>query len=57
MLPTFMLNPQYHIKVHSNKTAGAGRGSKARFQVALQADRHLSLSMFLVWSQGQRITE
>ncbi|KAJ3553680.1 hypothetical protein NM688_g3481 [Phlebia brevispora] len=56
-LSTFMINPQYHLRLYPPKAEGSGRGSKGKLNVTLQGDRHIPLGATLVWSHGQRITE
>ncbi|TFK74616.1 cysteine proteinase [Pluteus cervinus] len=56
--PTFMLNPQYRLRV-LKKSEGVSPSStdKARVSFTLQSGRDLPVSFAVVWSQGERISE
>lgn len=58
-LPTFMKNPQYHVRIHPDRsTNGTGhRGKKSRLYASLRGDRHIPLNVIAIWSQGQRIAD
>lgn len=57
-LPTFMFNPQYHLRIHPDHSSKAGnRGKRSRVQLSLNGDRQIPFNVVGVWSQGQRITE
>ncbi|KAF7314374.1 Calpain catalytic domain-containing protein [Mycena kentingensis (nom. inval.)] len=59
--PTFMVNPQYHLRVHPPKTpAGTGiargHGQKTTDVVlTMQMARDIPVNIAVVWSQGERI--
>ncbi|CAL1711572.1 unnamed protein product [Somion occarium] len=46
--PTFMLNPQYHLRIRSGKT---------RLKITARSDRHVPLNIVVAWSNGERIAE
>lgn len=56
--PTYMVNPQYHLRIHS---ASADRRSptntKSQVTLIAHSARDISLNITAVWSQGERITE
>ncbi|OBZ69552.1 Calpain-like protease palB/RIM13 [Grifola frondosa] len=57
--PTFMLNPQYHLRIlpdMQGPTTGR-RSAKARTSVVVRGDRHVPMNITLVWSQGERVSE
>ena len=57
-LPTFMVNPQYHLRIHPDSAVPkAGRSKKARLKLSLQGERRIPLNVLAVWSHGQRIAE
>ncbi|CCM05215.1 uncharacterized protein FIBRA_07425 [Fibroporia radiculosa] len=57
--PTFMDNPQYHLRLFPDKSLRTNNGGniKAPTSVVLQGPRDVPLNLSLVWSQGERITE
>ncbi|KAI0821140.1 hypothetical protein BC629DRAFT_1435043 [Irpex lacteus] len=56
-LSTFMLNPQYSLKIHPDKSASSNSTSKSRLSITLAGDRRVPFNAAVVWSQGQRITD
>ncbi|KAI0691496.1 hypothetical protein BC835DRAFT_1431695, partial [Cytidiella melzeri] len=56
-LPTFMINPQYYLRIHPDKSAKANRTTKSHVLIMLTGDRHVPFNVSVVWSQGQRITD
>ncbi|EKM60408.1 uncharacterized protein PHACADRAFT_167770 [Phanerochaete carnosa HHB-10118-sp] len=57
-LPSFMVNPQYHLRIHADYTAPrAGRGKKVQIKLSLQGERRIPLNILAIWSQGQRVTD
>ena len=56
--PTFMVNPQYHLRIHPpNSRVGSNASGKARTTLSLQASKDVPVNVATVWSQGQRIVE
>jgi calpain-7 len=58
--PTFVINPQYHLRIHPENVAGSkgtGRVKKSQLQLFVQADRRTPVNVLALWSQGQRIGE
>ncbi|KAI0070564.1 cysteine proteinase [Panus rudis PR-1116 ss-1] len=59
--PTFMNNPQYHLRFHGRQASSSSSGSrrqKARIEVTVQGDRHVPLHVDVVYSQqGERVME
>ncbi|GJE94253.1 cysteine proteinase [Phanerochaete sordida] len=57
-LPTFMTNPQYHLRLHPDDSAAkTGRDKKVRTRLSLHGDRRVPLNILAVWSNGQRIAD
>ncbi|KAI0262230.1 hypothetical protein BC834DRAFT_829325, partial [Gloeopeniophorella convolvens] len=56
-LPTFMLNPQYRLRVAAATGAGlqAGPAAKTRVGVALHAPRDVPVNVTAVWGRGERV--
>lgn len=55
--PTFMLNPQYHLRIHPPKCDSQSRRAKAKIALTMQTSRDIPANITLVWSQGERIDE
>ncbi|KAG6828848.1 hypothetical protein H0H92_006607 [Tricholoma furcatifolium] len=57
--PTFMVNPQYHLKVHPPRANGKSpHGSdKANVALTVQTSRDTPVNISLVYSRGERIDE
>ncbi|KAI0338367.1 cysteine proteinase [Trametopsis cervina] len=55
-LPTFMLNPQYHLRIHPDRSLMQGSTAKSRLSINLTGERHVPFNVSLVWSAGQRVT-
>ncbi|OAX42822.1 cysteine proteinase [Rhizopogon vinicolor AM-OR11-026] len=57
--PTYMLNPQYHLRVSADDRHTHAASTKPKAQVTLTAHsaRDISLNITAVWSQGERIAE
>jgi calpain-7 len=63
--PTYMVNPQYHLRVHNTTSASidkrpstsADKHSKTQVILTAQSTRDMSLNVTAVWSQGERISE
>ncbi|KAF8891859.1 hypothetical protein BD779DRAFT_1513523 [Infundibulicybe gibba] len=55
--PTYMLNPQYLLRIDPVKIANNKRGSKAKITLTLQTKKEIPVNILVVWSQGVRISE
>ncbi|KZP13760.1 cysteine proteinase [Athelia psychrophila] len=61
--PTYMINPQYHLRIHpetTKATAGMGgsqRISKANVILSCEVSRQTPVNITAVWSRGERILE
>ncbi|KAG2153243.1 hypothetical protein DEU56DRAFT_955173 [Suillus clintonianus] len=60
--PTYMVNPQYHLKVHNTSTSTSthirpSQNNKTQVILTAQSARDISLNITAVWSQGERISE
>ncbi|KAF7979032.1 hypothetical protein HWV62_44019 [Athelia sp. TMB] len=57
--PTYMINPQYHLRIHPEKNSNEARhaGMKAKVVLAFEMARQTPLNITAVWSQGERVTE
>ncbi|KAG2063826.1 hypothetical protein BDR04DRAFT_1235377 [Suillus decipiens] len=59
--PTYMANPQYHLRVHNTNTSINNRQSastdKTQVILTAQSTRDISLNVTAVWSRGERISE
>lgn len=60
--PTYMANPQYHLRVHTSTSASTDKrpstsADKTRVILTAQSTRDISLNVTAVWSQGERISE
>lgn len=58
--PTYMINPQYHLRVYpdAQHAASSGRaGLKANITLICQGERDTPLNITVVWSQGERVFE
>ncbi|KAJ3766583.1 hypothetical protein FB446DRAFT_757630 [Lentinula raphanica] len=53
--PTFMINPQYHLRIHPSKHAQA-RIAK-RTTLIVETSKDLPVQVMVCWSQGKRIHE
>lgn len=57
--PTFMVNPQYHLRIYpptkSSSAGGAARKSKTK--VLLRAGKDAPVNTVVVWSKGDRKAE
>ncbi|TFK50844.1 cysteine proteinase [Heliocybe sulcata] len=54
---TFMLNPQYHLRIHGDNNTKSKTANKGKIDFLLHGDRGIPLNVTVLWSQGQRITE
>ncbi|KAF8637563.1 hypothetical protein AX17_002749 [Amanita inopinata Kibby_2008] len=54
--PTFMLNPQYHLRIHPPKGSASSSASrrKVRATIVLKSEREVPVNVALTWSQGER---
>ncbi|KIK34500.1 hypothetical protein CY34DRAFT_786313 [Suillus luteus UH-Slu-Lm8-n1] len=58
--PTYMVNPQYHLRVHNTGTSTStsiDKRNKTQVILTAQGTRDISLNVTAVWSQGERISE
>lgn len=58
--PTYMVNPQYHLRVHNAGTSAStsiDKRNKTQVILTAQSTRDISLNVTAVWSQGERISE
>ncbi|KAK7057703.1 calpain catalytic domain-containing protein [Favolaschia claudopus] len=55
--PTFMVNPQYHLRIHPPKHSTALATRKADVSFSLQTGREVPVNIALTWSQGGRVFE
>ncbi len=53
--PTFMVNPQYHLRIHPAAKADTSRGSKkTKAKVVLRAPKSVPVNVVVVLSKGDR---
>ncbi|KAJ6491676.1 hypothetical protein C8R47DRAFT_976286 [Mycena vitilis] len=55
--PTFMVNPQYHLRIHPPKHATTPAARKAEVSLTMQTGRDVPANIAVAWSQGGRIFE
>ncbi|KZT05397.1 cysteine proteinase, partial [Laetiporus sulphureus 93-53] len=59
--PTFMDNPQFHLRIHPNveqsRKLGRNANVKVPVSVTVHGSRRTPINASLVWSRGERITE
>ncbi|KAF8150505.1 hypothetical protein K438DRAFT_1865522 [Mycena galopus ATCC 62051] len=55
--PTFMVNPQYHLRIHPPKHSTSPVARKADVSLAMQIGRDVPVNVTVAWSQGGRIFE
>lgn len=55
--PTFMDNPQYHLRIHDPTPNATSANVKAPTSLIVQGPRDVPMNASLVWSQGERVTE
>ena len=51
--PTFMINPQYHMKLYPLKRGDAR--AKSSVSISLQTPREVPVNVAVAWSQGERV--
>ncbi|KAL1730986.1 hypothetical protein EV714DRAFT_283704 [Schizophyllum commune] len=51
--PTFMINPQYHLKLYPPKRGDAR--AKSSVSISLQTSREVPVNVAVAWSQGERV--
>ncbi|KAJ7108465.1 hypothetical protein C8R43DRAFT_905383, partial [Mycena crocata] len=54
--PTFMVNPQYHLRIHPPKQASTS-ARKANVSLTMQMSRDVPVNVAVAWSQGGRVFE
>lgn len=54
---TYMLNPQYHLQLHPQKTRSSLTSSRAKVNtsIVLKTGRSVPVNVLVAWSQGERI--
>ncbi|KAJ6593314.1 hypothetical protein B0H19DRAFT_1215467 [Mycena capillaripes] len=55
--PTFMVNPQYHLRIHPPKHSTSPAARKAEVSLTMQIGRDIPVNIAVAWSQGGRIFE
>lgn len=58
--PTYMLNPQYHLRLHPQKTRStlssfSASRAKVKTSIVLKTGRSVPVNVLVAWSQGERI--
>ncbi|KIL55881.1 hypothetical protein M378DRAFT_90149 [Amanita muscaria Koide BX008] len=59
--PTFMLNPQYHLRIHPPRTGSRllsvpnPSRQKVKTSIVLKTERNIPVNISLAWSQGERL--
>ena len=56
-LSTYMLNPQYRLRVPPPTTTQSGPSAKTRIEVALHAPRDVPVNATAIWGRGERVFE
>ncbi|KAJ7125274.1 hypothetical protein C8R44DRAFT_875091 [Mycena epipterygia] len=54
--PTFMVNPQYHLRIHPPKHTSPS-AKKANVSLTMQMGKDVPVNVAVAWSQGSRIFE
>ncbi|RDB24959.1 Calpain-like protease palB/RIM13 [Hypsizygus marmoreus] len=55
--PTFMLNPQYHLQIHTTPPRTSQMKTKAKVTLTMQTGRDIPVNISVAYSQGGRIDE
>jgi hypothetical protein len=56
--PSFMINPQYRLRIHPATSAIATRAASAvQVKLSVRTGRDLPVNVMALWSQGQRVFE
>ncbi|KAI9568796.1 hypothetical protein HD554DRAFT_2021606, partial [Boletus coccyginus] len=55
--PTYMLNPQWHFRIHDQNAGSNGRGILSFVVLSARGPREVPLNVTVVWSSGKRICE
>ncbi|KAF9073543.1 hypothetical protein BDP27DRAFT_1390928 [Rhodocollybia butyracea] len=53
--PSFMVNPQYHLRIHPSKQSRTGTKERSTFLV--ETNKDLPIQIIICWSEGERVTE
>ncbi|KIK69012.1 hypothetical protein GYMLUDRAFT_53518 [Collybiopsis luxurians FD-317 M1] len=53
--PTFMINPQYHLRVHPYRESTTR--TKKRTTIVVETNKELPIQVMICWSQGERVNE
>jgi len=58
-LGTFMVNPQYHLRIlpPQNSSGPLARTTKAKVNLTVQTSKDTPVNVAAVWSQGKRVTQ
>jgi calpain-7 len=54
-LPTYMVNPQYRLRVPATKQDGPS--GKTRVEASLHAPRDVPINVVVTWGRGERVFE
>ncbi|KDQ28322.1 hypothetical protein PLEOSDRAFT_1041381, partial [Pleurotus ostreatus PC15] len=52
--PSYMTNPQYHLRVHSSKRS---QNEKSNVMLSMHTSKDIPINVTVVWSQGERVME
>ncbi|KAH7907349.1 hypothetical protein BJ138DRAFT_1160375 [Hygrophoropsis aurantiaca] len=55
--PTYMVNPQYHLRIHADKQDAQRAGTQAGVVLVAKGPRDMPLNITVVWSSGERTVE
>lgn len=53
--PTFMINPQYHLRILPSRPATAK--TRERTTLSIETNRDIPVQVLVCWSQGERVNE
>ncbi|THH18691.1 hypothetical protein EW146_g2354 [Bondarzewia mesenterica] len=54
-LPTYMVNPQYHLTLSPPNSSEGGKRTKAYVSFIAQAARDIPLNITVIWARGERV--
>ncbi|KAF9494200.1 cysteine proteinase [Pleurotus eryngii] len=52
--PSYMTNPQYHLRVHPSKRS---QNEKSNVTLSMHTSKDIPINVTVVWSQGERVME
>jgi calpain-7 len=55
--PTFMNNPQYHLRIHPSTKPSGGTSKKSATKIVLRALKDVPVNVVAIWSKGDRKDE